>query len=476
MRKPLALVAVTLALVVAGCSANKGTSNDASPQKPDGNRNLIDTKEDNTSTFALDVDTASYTYAAQQITNGGYPDPSQIRPEEFINYFEQSYREPSGDGFAVHVDAAKFPSGHAQSSNSRLLRVGLQTRGEEGEERLDANLTFVIDVSGSMAERGRLDLVQDALHYLVDQLRPTDAVAIVTFNDRARIAREMTRVSNKERLHTAIDSLSAGGSTNLGEGIVTAYQLARDSFRQGATNRVILLSDGLANTGTTSSDALLSKIRGEADKEISLLGVGVGSEYGDELMEQLADKGDGFVVYISERQQARDLFVKKLPATLAIRAYDAKAQVIFNRSTVDSYQLIGYENRLIADKEFRDNRVDGGEVGPGHSVTALYVVKLREGAQGQVAQVRVRWLDPKDRSADEKSVSIKADEFGDSFNSTDATFKLTYVAAFFAESLRRKPSAPLSQLLEIAREAEPELDNAAVRQLIELIDKMQRRG
>lgn len=361
MRQRVLLLLVVTALAVTGCGKSDRSTE---PSKPDGGPR-IDTNEDNMSTFALDVDTASYTYAARQINDGSWPDASAVRPEEFVNSFEQHYPQPKGDGFAIHSDGARLGDG------TRLLRVGLQTRSEEGEERRDASLTFVIDVSGSMAETGRLDLVQDALHYLVDQLRPTDSVAIVAFNDKASIKREMTKVSDKERLHDAIDSLKANGSTNLGAGLITGYQLARDSFRERTTNRVILLSDGLANTGTIDAETLLKKIRAEADKEIALLGVGVGSEYGDKLMEQLADKGNGFVVYISEQKQARDLFVRKLPATLSVRANDAKAQVVFDKSTVESYRLVGYENRELADKDFRDDRVDGGEIGPGHSVTAL---------------------------------------------------------------------------------------------------------
>jgi Ca-activated chloride channel family protein len=235
---------------------------------------------------------------------------------------------------------------------------------------------------------------------------------------------------------------------------------------------VILLSDGLANTGATDSETMLRKIRSEADKEIALLGVGVGKEYGDELMEQLADKGDGFVVYISEREQARQLFVKQLPATLSIRAYDAKAQVVFDKSTVESYELVGYENRLIGDKEFRDNRVDGGEIGPGHSVTAVYLVRLRSGAKGRVAQVKVRWLDPRDRTAAEEYESISADQLGQSFADSEPTFKVTYVAAFFAEWLRNKSAPKPADLLAILDEEN--VNDPAVRELAELIRKADR--
>jgi Ca-activated chloride channel family protein len=475
MRRKIAVLAV-LGLILAGCGASESTDSENQQPAPGKDPGVVDTREDNTSTFALDVDTASYTYAARQLNDGRLPSPEQVRPEEFINSFNQRYAPPRGDGFAVHVDGSRMPAEHEAPQAERLLRVGLQTLGEDNEERKDANLTFVIDVSGSMDEPGRLDLVQDALRYLVDQLRPSDAVAIVTFSGRATVVREMTRVSNRDRLISAIDSMRTEGSTNLGEGLITGYQVARDAFREGATNRVILLSDGLANTGNTDADSLLRKIRGEADKEISLLGVGVGSDYGDALMEKLADEGDGFVVYVSERQQARDLFVRRLPATLQVRAYDAKAQVVFDKSTVESYQLIGYENRLIEDKDFRDNRVDGGEVGPGHSVTALYVVRLRPGANGRVATVRVRWLDPQDRSASEQTSSVATTDLAGDFAGAAPTLRLTYVAAYFAEWLRRRPSPQPAALAAITREIQAELEDPAVDDLAGLIGTAQRRG
>ncbi len=432
---------------LASCSYDGGGNSDGGRNEAPGLEGrpgrTTDTTDDNTSTFALDVDTASYTYAARQIRDGDRPDPKLVRPEEFINYFGYRYPQPKADGFTITVDGARQPH---EGSDTRLVRVGLMTRSEEGEERRDAALTFVIDVSGSMAERGRLDLVQDALHHLVDQLRPSDSVAIVAFNDRAEVLREMTHASDKQRLHTAIDELKAGGSTNLGAGIVTGYQLARDSFRENVTNRVILLSDGLANTGTTDAGTLLRRIRAEADKQITLLGVGVGSQYGDKLMEQLADRGDGFVVYISERQQARDLFVRKLPANLSVRAYDAKAQVVFDKSTVESYRLVGYENRQLRDSEFRDDRVDGGEVGPGHAVTALYVVRLRARAEGRVAQVRVRWLDPTTREASEQFETVDTADLTGELADADRGLRLCYTAAFFAESLRGIASPPLREL------------------------------
>ncbi|MBV1852193.1 vWA domain-containing protein [Catellatospora tritici] len=484
MKRPSATaILLAVLLAAAGCSAKDSPSSapanrPAPPAQAGTDRDqgaAVDPQRDNQSTFALDVDTASYTYAAGRIADGRLPEASTVRPEEFVNSFDQHYPQPRGDGFAVHVDGARLPESHAGSSSLRLLRVGLQTRAEDDARRKDAALTFVIDVSGSMGDPGRLDLVTDALHTLVDQLRPTDAVAIVTFNDRARVVRRMTRVAEKTDLHAAIDSLRADGSTNLDAGLVTGYQTARDGFREGYSNRVILLSDGLANTGNTDADRMLRKVREEADKQIALLGVGVGSEYGDALMERLADRGDGFVVYVSERRQARDVFVRRLPATLSLRALDAKAQVTFDPKTVESYQLIGYDDRKVADQDFRNDHVDGGEVGPGHSVTALYLVKLAPEASGRVAEVRVHWLDPVSKEASEAYESVDAADLGGAFDRTDPRLRVSYAAAFFAVALRGGTDGrpDVSDLARIADAAAADLDERAVDDLADLIHDAQ---
>jgi Ca-activated chloride channel homolog len=436
----------------------------------------IDPHRQPQSTFGLDIDTASYTYARRQILDGRRPDPATIRPEEFVNAFGQDYPQPPGAGFAVAVDGARLPRTHEAPADTRLLRVGLQTRAEDAENRPDAALTFVVDVSGSMAEPGRLDLVRDAMNTLVDQLRPTDAVALVAYDDTARVLRPMTQVRNRAALHSAIDDLQPGGSTNLEAGLVTGYQVARDGFVPGATNRVILLSDGLANVGDTTAEPILNQIREAAAKQITLLGVGVGSDYGDALMERLADQGDGFVVYVSDIDQARQLFVTRLPATLTLRARDAKAQVTFDPSTVVSYRLLGYEDRALAPSQFRDDTVDGGEVGPGHSVTALYLVRLRAGVSpvAIVAQARVRWQDPVDRAAHEAARGITVADLQGAFATASPRLRVCYAAAFFAEVLRSDPEAgqvSLDDLASTASGAYAVTKDAQVRDLADVIGR-----
>jgi len=247
-------------------------------------------------------------------------------------------------------------------------------------------------------------------------------------------------------------------------------------FRPGRSNRVVILSDGLANVGSTDADPILRRIAEEADKQIALLGVGVGSEYGDTLMERLADRGDGFVVYVSERSQAREVFVRQLPATLTVRALDAKVQVTFDEQAVKSYRLIGYENRALADEDFRDDRVDGGEVGPGHSVTALYEVRLsREvSATDRVARVQVRWLDPTGREPAEAYESVTVGQLSDDFDRARPQLWVCYAAAYLAEVLRDGPQARqvrLGELAAVARLAYERTGDREVRGLAELIER-----
>jgi Ca-activated chloride channel family protein len=478
-------IAVVAALVIAGCSSTKNSGSSSSAAQPPsrggsqaGIGQEVDTASQPDSTFGIDIDTASYFYARRTLLDGGRrPDPSTIRPEEFVNAFRQDYSQPAGDGFSVHVDGARLPGSHHLSEGSgdaRLLRIGLQTRADSATERPDAALTFVVDVSGSMQEPGRLDLVKDALDYLIDQLRPTDSVALVAFNNKAQVLREMTPVRNRSVLHSAVDRLRADGSTNLEAGLVTGYQVARDGFVTGASNRVIILSDGLANVGNTQADPILGQIREEAAKQIALLGVGVGSDYGDALMERLADAGDGFVTYVSETAQARQLFVTRLPATLTLRALDAKVQVSFDQSTVVSYRLVGYEDRALPPSAFENNRADGGEVGPGHSVTALYVVRLRPSARGEVAQARIRWLNPTDRESREQSATIVAADLGGDFAGADPRLRVDYAAGFFAEVLRQSRygnEVQLRDLADITRDAAAEVEDPQVDELAKLMDR-----
>lgn len=411
---------------------------DAEGQRKDGAREPV--PEDMLSTFALDVDTASYGYSKRQINDGVLPSPETVRTEEFINSFRQDYPEPKDDGFSVTAGGAR-----TGDEDWSLMRVGLRTRDDGAERRRDAALTFVVDVSGSMAEPGRLDLVQDAMHTMVDELRPSDSVAIVAFSSEAEAVLPMTRVSRKERLHDAIDELVVKDSTNVAAGLRLGYRQAERGFREGATNRVVLLSDALANTGETEAEPMLDQVADAREEYgITLLGVGVGSSYGDALMERLADQGDGLTVYVSEKEDAERVFTQQLPANLDLRARDAKAQVAFDRESVRSFRLIGYDNRRVADEDFRDDSVDGGEIGPGHTVTALYAVKLRQGASGRVATATVRWLDPDSRKPSESAETVSTGDFESGLwsSETPIRFRVSAVAAYLADALRGRGPEP----------------------------------
>ncbi|MFD4140699.1 von Willebrand factor type A domain-containing protein [Streptomyces sp. NPDC058572] len=438
------------------------------------------------STFALDVDTASYNYARRTLKDGSLPARNEVRPEEFINSFRQDYARPEGDGFSVSIDGARPRSTEGEIDDSggeewSLVRVGLATRtAERRSERPPAALTFVIDISGSMAEPGRLDLVKESLGVLTDELRDDDSIAVVTFSDEAETRLPMTRLDgNRDRIHSVVDELEPTDSTNVEAGVTTGYDEAVEGKRRGATNRVVLLSDALANTGETEAGAILDRID-DARREhgITLFGVGVGSDYGDELMETLADKGDGHTTYVSTSEEARKVFVQQLPSHVELRARDAKAQVAFDPQTVKQFRLIGYENRAVADDDFRNDRVDGGEIGPGHTVTALYAVRLRDGASGHVATATVRWLDPRTRAPHERTGTVETDAIdGALWSGSSKRFQITAVAAYFAEALRGGdlPGAPsLGQLEDRARALAKSTEDSAVAELAEAIGQAQR--
>ncbi|MGW4082563.1 YfbK domain-containing protein [Streptomyces sp. NPDC004822] len=399
----------------------------------DGDREFAP-EPDLVSTFALDVDTASYGYARRTLAEGRLPDPTTVRPEEFVNSFRQDYDRPDGNGFTVTVDGAR-----TAREDWSLIRVGLATRpAEDASRRPPAALTFVVDISGSMAEPGRLDLAKDSLGVMTDRLRDDDSVALVTFSDEAERVLRPTRVGgHRDEIHDAIDSLSPTDSTNLGAGVKTGYETAEDGLREGATNRVVLVSDALANTGDTDADTILERISSERREHgITLFGVGVGSDYGDALMERLADKGDGHTVYVSGEDEAHKVFAQDLPRNVDLTARDAKAQVAFDPETVKEFRLIGYDDRKVADEDFRDDRVDGGEVGPGHTVTALYAVRTARHAEGHLATASVRWLDPRTRAPHEESGGIEADALEDSVWRASPRFQVTATAAYFADALR----------------------------------------
>jgi Ca-activated chloride channel family protein len=324
------------------------------------------------STFGIDVDPASYANVRRFLSEGRLPPKDAVRIEELVNYFDYDYPSPAGEHpFSVTTEVAPAPWNPAH----RLVHVGLQGRRVAEEELPPASLVFLLDVSGSMADHDKLPLVKTALRMLVERLREEDRVAIVVYAGAAGLVLPSTSGANRGAILEALEKLDAGGSTAGGEGIRLAYRVARESFRPGGNNRVILATDGDFNVGASSDAELVRMIEQERADGIALsvLGFGTGNVK-DAKMEQLANRGNGNYAYIDGAQEARKVLVEEMGGTLLTIAKDVKVQVEFNPAAVQAYRLIGYENRLLAAEDFADDTKDAGELGAGHSVTALYEV------------------------------------------------------------------------------------------------------
>jgi Ca-activated chloride channel family protein len=397
------------------------------------------TTDDALSTFSIDVDTASYSLSRRALQTGQLPVESAVRVEEFVNYFDyDSYAGPTDDTpFAVHMEAMPDPFRH----NRHILRVGVQGKDVDRSDRAPVHLTFLIDVSGSMSSADKLGMAKKSMHMMVNQLREDDTVALATYAGRTARVLEPTPALHKEQIHGAIDHLSAGGSTAMSSGIDIAYDMAAETFVEGHENRVVVLSDGDANVGRTSWDEMLSQIKGHANRGITLSTIGLGTgNYRDSLMEQLANKGDGNNFYIDTPAQAQRVFVEQLPGTMVTIARDVKIQVEFAPESVQAYRLIGYENRAIADHQFRNDRVDAGEIGSGHNVTAMYEVILADDHAPELATVRMRWETPgADKAASEKAFVFPEQALQETTSLASSDTRLAFAAATFAEILRGSP-------------------------------------
>ncbi|MFZ1219192.1 MAG: von Willebrand factor type A domain-containing protein [Chthoniobacterales bacterium] len=338
------------------------------------------------STFSIDVDTASYSNVRRFITSGSLPPKDAVRVEEMINYFSYDYREPEGDKpFSIDLDSTACP----WDGSHRLLRIGLKGREVANEKRPASNLVFLLDVSGSMMPAERLPLVKQAMRLLVDKLSEKDRVAIVIYAGGSGLALNSTSGNEKEKILRALDELKAGGSTNGAEGIELAYKVAADNFIKGGVNRVILATDGDFNIGVTNQGDLIRLIEQKAKSGVFLTVLGVGTDnLKDSTMQKLADKGNGNHAYLDSVDEARKVLVQQINGTLMTIAKDVKIQVEFNPARVASYRLIGYEKRMLRKEDFNNDKVDAGEIGAGHTVTALYeVVPAGTGATDPAASV-----------------------------------------------------------------------------------------
>ncbi|MCA8915786.1 MAG: von Willebrand factor type A domain-containing protein [Planctomycetes bacterium] len=433
---------------------------------------FIDSEDDRLSTFAVDVDTGAYTKCRDYINRGNLPPQGYARVEEFVNYFDYGYDAPYEDTFAITMDAA--PSRYGQDlKNCYLMRVGMQAKKIDPEKRKPANLTFVIDVSGSMEMDNRLGYVKKALTMLVKQLRRDDYVGIAVYGSRGR--KVLSPTNDPEAIIDALDRLNPDGSTNAEEGIRIGYDMAEDAFREGSINRVILCTDGVANNGETQVENLLKMIERQRRKGITLSAIGFGmSNYNDELIEQMGDKGDGHYAYVDTLDEAKRIFVENLTGTLQVVARDTKVQVEFNPEVVKSWRLLGYENRDVADEDFRNDKVDGGEVGSGHSVTAVYELKLFDNASGPIGTATVRYKHDERDEFFEVNREIRTGDIAADWDAAPVSLRLAGNVAEFGEMLRKSywaKGASYDALLEDVKKLIAETDDTEVLNFATLITK-----
>jgi Ca-activated chloride channel family protein len=429
-----------------------------------------DTEDDAQSTFALDVDTASFSIARRFIADGALPDPAAVRTEEFVNRFPTDDPPPAEGVFALRAEGMASRFG---GPRYHLLRLGIRAKDVAATDRPPARLTFVVDASGSMAAENRLGLVKRALGFLVSQLRPDDEVALVVYRSSARLL--LPHGKDRAALRRAIGKLETGGSTNASEGLEIAYEQAAKAFLPGGINRIVLCSDGVANTGETEAGKILGLVAAERKKgiEISTVGFGMGN-YNDILMETLANKGNGNYFYVDTIHEARRVFLRELTGMLTTVAKDAKVQVEWNPSVVARYRLLGYENRDVRDEDFRKDDVDGGEIGAGHAVSALYELKLHaNGPPGPLGTFRIRYADPATPGrVVEESVPIEREVLS---GEPSRTLLLCAAAAEFAEILRKSYWARDGSLRSVADLVSGILDRWGRREeVVELLDLVNR--
>lgn len=417
----------------------------------------VETSQENVSTFGVDVDTGSYSLMRRDVRAGRLPHPDGVRVEEYVNYFRYDYAPPQdGAPFAVHVDGA--PS--AFGDGLHLLRVGLQGQAVDPAQRKPANLVFLIDVSGSMTSAEKLPLVKSTLKSLVTKLNDRDSLAIVTYAGDERVLLPATRVFDKARINGIIDGLGAGGSTNGEGGIRKAYEIAEQVKLQQqvpSINRVILCTDGDFNVGVTG-DALVKLIEEKRANGVTLSTFGYGSgNYNARDMEALADKGNGNYAYIDAPEEIDRIVQKRLVATLQVIAKDTKIQIELDPNVVRRYRLVGYENRVLANEDFADDTKDSGELGAGHSVTAFYEVELTDAAkagqvaQGNVANVKLRWKQPDGDTSTEASIPFPAARLAATFDAAPEDFRFAAATTELAEILRHSKHSAGARFDDVLR-------------------------
>lgn len=448
-------------------------------------------KENPLTTFSIDVDRAAYSNIRRMLNNGTMPAKDAIRIEEMVNYFDYEYPQPK-DNEPVSINSELSDS--PWNKNLKLLKIGIQAQKIATDNLPASNLVFLIDVSGSMDSPNKLPLVKQALNLLIEQLRPQDKVAIVVYAGAAGVVLPSTSGAEKGKIKDALDNLQAGGSTAGGEGIKLAYKIAKENFINGGNNRVILASDGDFNVGV-SSEAELKKLienKRESGVFLSILGFGMGN-YKDNKMEALADKGNGNYAYVDNLREAQKVFVHEFGGTLFTVAKDVKLQLEFNPRFVKAYRLIGYENRMLQNEDFNDDKKDAGDMGSGHTVTALYEIvpvgveseylkeidklkyqtekDLSDAAKSdEMLTVKLRYKDPDAIKSKllEKIISSKQSLF----DNTSDDFRFAAAVAQFGLILRQsafKGSANYGKVIELAKKAKGNDEEGYRAEFIQLV-------
>ncbi len=404
------------------------------------------------STFSIDVDTGSYANVRRMLNEGRLPPADAVRVEEMINYFPYAYALPASDApFTVHTEIAPAP----WNRNHHVLRIGIKGQDVAKTRLPPANLVFLVDVSGSMQPAERLPLLKSALKLLINQLRPQDRVSLVTYASGTQVVLEPTSGAQKARITAALDNLQAGGSTAGAAGIVLAYNMAAQGYIKGGINRILLATDGDFNVGLTSFDALKNMVeeKRKSDVSLSTLGFGVGN-YNEKLMEQLADAGNGNYSYIDTLNEGQKVLVNEMTSTLATIAKDVKIQVEFNPAVVSEYRLVGYENRVLHREDFNNDKVDAGEVGAGHTVTAIYELTLNGHAgsvdplrygkdkasatdkSGELAFLRLRYKEPDGETSKLIEWPLHRKDVKSSFDEASGEFRFAAAVAAFGQQMR----------------------------------------
>ncbi len=405
---------------------------------------MLETAMKPVSTFSIDVDTASYTLARKLILEGRRPEPDTVRPEEFINYFDYNYKSPEPPAvFSVKLEAAPSPF----RPGSYELVVGVQSRKLGPDANKPSSFTVFIDSSGSMAQRGRMDLAKKCVELLQGQMKASDTLTLIAGGPEPEILLDRVPAKAKTVIDRAVAKLSPGGSTNLEKGVVTAYQMALRACRPGSFNRVIVFTDGIAELGARNSDAILAQVSSARARGVSNTIVGLGGDGDEKLLEKLADDGDGQFIFLDSEEEAQTAFTESFAAKFREVARDVKIQVEFNPESVARYRQVGYQNRQLAKADFRNDKVDAGEVGAGQGVTALYEMKLaakrdpQEFRENPIAVVRIRYKLPETLEVQEREFVLKGSDLRPSFEAAPDNFKLACSVAEFAELLRY-PEAP----------------------------------